>query len=144
VLYALSGGLLLFVLILTSIAQLQSNKFEQRGLETILTYSFPLGLTLLAYLLSYWRRISHDLSKLHVFLYLIYTSLSMVHSTHVFHKASPLCFDQTSPTKGYGFGTLAMIWTFHSSFSLSIYLLSLKLLVYYKVLLHHAKILRWI
>jgi hypothetical protein len=30
-----SGGLLLFVSILTSIAQLQSNKFEQRGLEII-------------------------------------------------------------------------------------------------------------
>jgi hypothetical protein len=36
VLYALSGGLLLFVSKLTSIAQLQSNKFEQRGLEPIL------------------------------------------------------------------------------------------------------------
>jgi hypothetical protein len=26
----------------------------------------------------------------------------MVHSTHVFHISSPLSFDQTSPTKGYG------------------------------------------
>jgi hypothetical protein len=34
---ARSGGLLLFVSILTSIAQLQSNKFEKRGLEIILT-----------------------------------------------------------------------------------------------------------
>jgi hypothetical protein len=35
VIYALSGGLLLFVSMLTSIAQLQSNKFEQRGLGII-------------------------------------------------------------------------------------------------------------
>jgi hypothetical protein len=37
VLYALSGGLLLFVSIFTLFAQLQMNKFEQRGLEIILT-----------------------------------------------------------------------------------------------------------
>jgi hypothetical protein len=37
----------------------------------------------------------------------------MVHSTHVFHKASPLSFDQTSPTKDYGhviLGLVAMGW----------------------------------
>jgi hypothetical protein len=37
----------------------------------------------------------------------------MVHPTHVFHKASPLCFEESPPTKVYGFGTLdlvTMIW----------------------------------
>jgi hypothetical protein len=42
---ARSGGLLLFVSILTSIAQLQSNKFEQRVLESILTDSYSFKTT---------------------------------------------------------------------------------------------------
>jgi hypothetical protein len=41
-LYAHSGELLLFVSKLTSIAQLQLNKFEQRVLEIILTDLVPL------------------------------------------------------------------------------------------------------
>jgi hypothetical protein len=41
-----SGGLLLFVSILTSIAHLQSNKFEQRGLESILTDSYSFKTTI--------------------------------------------------------------------------------------------------
>jgi hypothetical protein len=33
----------------------------------------------------------------------------MVHPTHVFHKASPLCFEESSPTEVYGFGTLNLV-----------------------------------
>jgi hypothetical protein len=50
--------------------------------------------------------------KLLAFLYLIHTSLSMVHTTHVFHKASPLCFEESSPTKVHGFGTLTLVTLF--------------------------------
>jgi hypothetical protein len=69
----------------------------------------------------------------------------MVHPTHVFHKASPLCFEESSPTKVYGFGTLdlvTMIW--NPSFTILLEHLppQLEIAGYYKVLLHHEKILR--
>jgi hypothetical protein len=33
----------------------------------------------------------------------------MVHLTHVFHKASPLCFEESSLTKDYDLSTLNLV-----------------------------------
>jgi hypothetical protein len=145
---ALSGGLLLFVSILTSIAQLQSNKFEQRGLETILTdsYSFKTTISCLLFVLlktnltwslktsyfpiphtNFTKHGSHNSITFIGLLHCALVKLLRLKTMVLVHL-----------TKLPWFGTL------HSPISLSIFLLNLKLLVYYKVLLHHAKILRWI
>jgi hypothetical protein len=56
-----------------------------------------------------------------------------------------LCFDQTSPTKDYGFGRLDLVTTVgNASFTILLEHLppQLEIAGYYRVLLHHAKILR--
>jgi hypothetical protein len=145
VLYALSGGLLPFVSRLTSIAQLQSNKFEQRGLEIILTdpdsfktttsslpsvllktnltwslqtYGIPIHRT------YFTKRGSHNSMNSIELLHCALKNLLRLKTMVLVHLPWFEHFIHHSP------------WV--SSFS------SWNLLVHYRVLLLHVKILKWI
>jgi hypothetical protein len=105
---ARSGVLLLFVSILTSIVQLQSNKFEQRGLEIILTDpdSFRIATSSLP---SVLLKMNLTWSLKTSYFPIPHTNFTKHGSPKSMTSIKLLHCAKSSLTKVYGFGTLNLV-----------------------------------
>jgi hypothetical protein len=120
---ARSGGLLLFISILTPIVQLQPNRFEQRGLETILTDSYSFRITT--------SSLTSVLLKTNL-TWSLQTSYFPIPHTNFTNHGSHNSMTSIELLHCAMINLLqlkTMVLVLHSPFSLSIFLLNLKLLV---------------